>query len=361
VSDIDRIKQMVQDGRITQEEADRLIEVLSEAQAADEELQQAGAEIDAEAQAALAAPEQAANQPDATASGADPASEARQPAEPPALPSAAGAQAPLPPLAAPTGQAPHTPAEPVAPRTPPTPPTPPVPPPPPPPPAPHPPAAEAGAARPRIAPDDARWVRIEMLAGDLEVSVDPDITRPSVESDGAGNLIFEESPEGFRIRWDQAGGSNFLDRLVGRLRTGNIDVQVPAGFGVDLAATAGNVELEGVPYLRGHLTAGNLDAHGLKGIDLVCRAGDIDLGLELTEGAHRINVTTGDVNVRLARGSSVTVKADVSIGDADSSVEGIRATGRGLGAGLEGATGGGAATLDIHLTTGDLELEVDHG
>ena len=67
MSDIDRIKQMVQDGRITQEEADRLIEVLSEAQAADEELQQAGAEIDAEAQAALAAPEQAANQPDATA------------------------------------------------------------------------------------------------------------------------------------------------------------------------------------------------------------------------------------------------------------------------------------------------------
>lgn len=51
MSDIDRIKQMVQDGRITQEEADRLIEVLSEAQAADEELQQAGAEIDAEAQA----------------------------------------------------------------------------------------------------------------------------------------------------------------------------------------------------------------------------------------------------------------------------------------------------------------------
>lgn len=323
MTDIDRIKQMVQDGRITPEEGDRLIAVLDDAQTADKELQVAGEAMEVEARAPLPPFEPATP-------------EAPRPPEParPAVPTApanasAPANAPMPA----TGALPGTPEAQPAPDA---------------------------AARSNIAPADIRWVRVEMLAGNLEVEVDPSLTEPAVESDGPGNLNLEATPTGFRVSWDRVEGG-FIDRVLGRLRSGNLDLRIPAGYGIDLAATAGDVELDDVPYLRGHLTAGDLDATGLRGIDFTSRAGNIDVALELTQGAHRVNVTAGDVNVRLAPTSQVTVRADVSIGDADSDVPGVKSNDRGLGASLAGSVGDGSATLDMHVTTGDLDLDVDRG
>ena len=53
MTDIERVKQMVRDGRITEAEAEQLIAVLDTAQAADEELREAGEEIGAEARAMM--------------------------------------------------------------------------------------------------------------------------------------------------------------------------------------------------------------------------------------------------------------------------------------------------------------------
>jgi hypothetical protein len=199
-----------------------------------------------------------------------------------------------------------------------------------------------------------------MLAGDLDVTVDDTLESPEVESDGPGGVVIEKTADGYRVSWDQAGG-NFLDKMLGKLRTGDINLRLPPGHGVDLAATAGDVDLKGVPYLRGYLTAGDLDATGLKGIDFTSRAGNIDVDLTLTEGTHSLTVTAGNVKARLSSDSSVTVKGDVSIGDATSNVPGVKTNGRSLGSGLQGSYGAGAATLNFHVTTGNLELKVDRG
>src|SRR5690554_3782116 len=197
-------------------------------------------------------------------------------------------------------------------------------------------------------------------SGELDVRVDENLEEPGLESDGPGDVIIERADNGFVIRWDQAGGS-FLDRMLGRLRSGNLSLRLPPGYGLDLAATAGDVDMEGVPYLRGHLTAGDLDAKGLKGFDFTSRAGDIDIEAELTSGAHRINVTAGNVSLRLAPNSGVTIKADASIGDISSRLPGLETRSRSLGESLEGVFGNGAARLDMSVTTGSIKLGVGRG
>src|SRR5690606_39193034 len=117
VTDIDRIKQMVQDGRITPEEGDRLIAVLGDAKAADDELQVAGEAMEVEARAPL------------------PPLDARTP-EPP--------EAPRPVVpAAPAGQAPTSERSAAGSHA-------------------AQPAHETGS-RAALAPADTRWVRVEML------------------------------------------------------------------------------------------------------------------------------------------------------------------------------------------------------
>jgi len=199
-----------------------------------------------------------------------------------------------------------------------------------------------------------------MLAGDLDVVVDDDLDAPAIESDGPVDVIIERADNGFRVRWDQPSGS-FLDKMIGRLRSGNLSMRLPPGYGLDLAATAGDVDLVGVPYLRGHLTAGDLDASGLKGIDFTSRAGDIEIDAELTTGSHRINVTAGNVQVRLAPTSNVAIKADASIGDISTKLPGLNTTSRSLGESLEGNYGNGAARLEVSVTTGSIDLRARRG
>ena len=337
---------MVRDGRITEAEAEQLIAVLDSAKAADDELQEAGEEIGAEARAieAATAQEGAAATPDARGLAHE---------------NTGGHDiAPLPPVEAQPAQVPAAPATPRSPELPFTPKAPPTPPqfgttgr-----------TDQAGGASQSTAaaPEGTRWVSLQMLAGELEVRVDESLEEPGVESDGPVDVIIERADNGFVIRWDQPGGS-FLGKMIGRLRSGNLSVRLPPGYGLDLAATAGDVDLEGVPYLRGHLTAGDLDAKGLKGIDFTSRAGDIDIEAELTSGSHRINVTAGNVNLRLAPTSGVAITADASIGDISSKLPDLKTTSRSLGESLVGVFGNGSASLDMSVTTGSIRLGVSRG
>ena len=360
MTDIERVKQMVRDGRITEAEGDQLIAVLETAKVADDELQAAGEEIGAEARAIEAgtpldrmlAPLPAIDAELTASSGALVA-----PNEAPELGSPSASNTPPAPNAPSTPVAQNAPAAPNAPVSPnaPAAPVPPV--------APGASGSTSGSATgpaSTAAPAGTRWVSLQMLAGDLDVVVDDGLEQPEVESDGPVDVIIERSEDGFRVRWDQPSGS-FLDKMLGKLRSGNLSLRLPAGYGLDLAATAGDVDLVGVPYLRGHLTAGDLDATGLKGIDFTSRAGDIELEAELTSGSHRINVTAGNVDVRLAPHSSVSIKADASIGDISSRLPDLKPKSRSLGESLEGAFGGGAANLDIAVTTGSIKLGEGRG
>jgi len=328
----ERIRNMVAAGTITDAEADRLLSVLSEIDEAESELAASGEAMETEARraedagAAGTAATPAANGGAAEASregaaGTAAATGTSAPADVPnAVRGAAGGAA----SADATGEA----------------------------------GRERGAPPVDLAPQGTRWLHVSLLAGDLDVRADPGVDEVQLAGDTEG-LRLERSADGFTLRHErEAHGDSWVDRFLARLRSGEVGVRVPAGYGLDLAVTAGDVELVDVPYLRGRLTSGDLSARGLRGVDLVTSAGDIDLDMTLTEGRHRLRATAGDVDIRLGAGSSVAVTGSVSIGSASVRAPGFDLDRRGIGQRFEGRVGDGAAKLEVHVTTGDIAMKV---
>lgn len=212
------------------------------------------------------------------------------------------------------------------------------------------------------APAGTRWVRVDVVAGDLDVHVDPGLSEPKVTSD-SGEATLEATDYGYRVALGVKGEGFFLRNLegplagllAGRGRPGDVKLTLPAGFGIDLVMTTGDVDLHGVPYLRGSLSAGDLDAYGLEGIDLSSLAGDVSVSLRASSGRHRILNTAGELKVVLLPGSDVTVNGDVSIGEVKAGPE--FTTGRRLMSGtVTGTLGAGVARLDLKVTAGSIKL-----
>ena len=341
MNEIERIHKMVEAGTITDDEAERLLSVLREIDQADGELAASGAAMEAEALRAVARSDQAAaGNPAATARSVDGEPQAQHAGA--ATPNATTPNATTPNAttgyAAPgsVGAGPDAAAPDAA--------------------APDP-AGDAGAWA-AGAPQGTRWVHVSLLAGDLSLRADPDVREVVVRGD-TESVQVEPSDDGYTVSHVKGDGQDsWVDRFLSRIRSGHVELRVPAGFGVDLAMTAGDVEIHDVPYLRGRLTSGDLDARGLRGIDFTTAAGDLDLEMTLTEGRHRLRATAGDVNIRLGSGSDVTVEGSVSIGSASVRAPGFDLDRRGVGQRFRGRVGAGAAQLDVHVTTGDVDVKV---
>ena len=208
-----------------------------------------------------------------------------------------------------------------------------------------------------IAPAGTRWVTVEMLAGNLTVDAVEGLQRPEIDA-SVGNPIVEDTEDGYRIRFAPERGGP-LDRFLSNVRSGSFTVRIGRDHGLMLKATAGDVSLNDVRYLQGQLTAGDLSASPLEGVDFTTMAGDVSVTLRLRDGEHALTSAAGDVNVVLAPDSDVTVDGSVSIGDASSDFGGISSNRHGLGERIEGTLGRGAATLRLRVTTGDLNIRVD--
>ncbi len=338
MNEIERIHKMVEAGTITDAEAERLLSVLREIDQADDELAASEKAMEAEARRAVHDPG------GAPTAEAVPAAEAGDDAPPPAVRAgtasgaAAGASAAT--TAGTTTAASATGAATGAAT-----------------------GSATGTATPAgetaSAPEGTRWVHVALLAGDLSLRADPSVHEVVVRGD-ADSVRVEPSADGFTVRHvkDEEQDS-WVDRFLSRIRSGHLELRVPEGYGVDLAVTAGDVEIEGIPFLRGRLTSGDLDARGLRGIDFTTAAGDLDLQMTLTEGRHRLRATAGDVNVRLGAGSDVAVDGSVSIGSASVRAPGFDTDRRGVGQRFQGRVGAGEAHLDVHVTTGDVHVRVD--
>lgn len=359
MNETERIEKMVEAGTITGAEAERLLSVLREIDAADGEIAATGEAMEAEARRVAAAGTAAGTAAAGTATGAErpehttpatpapgtSAPEAGSPESgaPETGSSQAGATATGAPAgAAATGAPSHAPATSGATA------------------AKRPAGTAASApAETASAPEGTRWVHVTMLAGDLTLRADPDVHEVMVHGDTEG-LRVEPTADGFAVRHlTDDRRESWVDRFLSRIRSGHVELRVPAGYGVDLNVTAGDVDLHDIPYLRGRLTSGDLDARGLRGIDFSTAAGDLDLAMTLTEGRHNLRATAGDVNVRLGADSDVTVKGSVSIGSASVRAPGFDSDHRGLGQRFDGRIGDGAATLEVHVTTGDVDVRVD--
>ena len=216
-------------------------------------------------------------------------------------------------------------------------------------------------------PEELRWVRVSVLAGDLDIRMDPSLREPVVEGESAhfevkkdgdgyvvGPVRRDKSPRREGVDGLIDGVSKFVGGIVGRIG-GDLDIRIPQGFGVILDSKSGDVDVQGVPFVKGSLLAGDLDLRDVGGIDLSMSAGDVDASLRLSSGKHRITVSAGDVDVRLLEGSSVQVTGGVSMGDVEAESP-LTVKRTGMGGSLSGQIGDGSAKLELSVSAGDLEV-----
>jgi hypothetical protein len=185
-------------------------------------------------------------------------------------------------------------------------------------------------------PSTLRWVRVRLGAGELVASFDPSLSAPQIE----GNVEAHEKGRDLEVTL-QAPGGDFLGNLLDGFKVGRVSVRVPEGWGLEVHGTAGEIQTRGLPYVKARLMAGKVDLSDVQGVDVEVKTGQIDGGVRLTEGRHRLHVTLGEVDVKILPGSSVKVESRVGLGN-------LEATPRQVGQ--------GSAQLEASVGVGNLEL-----
>ena len=215
-------------------------------------------------------------------------------------------------------------------------------------------APESSLEPPTSSQEVTRWVTVSMLAGDLDVSVDSSLSEPVFE--GKAELTRRGDDFEIRQRPRQKEGESLLDNLLNWGKAGDLEVRIPVGYGLEVKSKAGDIDVEGVPYLKGKLLAGDVDAQEVGGIDLSLQAGDVDVSLRLTAGEHRLKAMAGDVDIVLLAGSSVVTNGNISAGSLH--LEGPFTRQESIAGGrFEGTVGAGGARLEVDLMAGDVSVK----
>lgn len=216
--------------------------------------------------------------------------------------------------------------------------------------------SSAAAAPPSAAIGNGpeRWVRVELSAGDLTIAVDNSLSEPQLH----GEVELQRDGENFVVR-GRSGEGPLGGWLGGILKRRDVAITLPVGFGVWVAGAAGDVTIDDVPFVKGHLTAGDVNLRNVGGVDLVATSGDVDASLRLTQGEHSLKATSGDVDIRLLSGSSVQVEGRATSGSI-SLPPGFTSQGQLVVREFSGTVGSGRAKLKLNVISGDLDIEVDH-
>lgn len=206
--------------------------------------------------------------------------------------------------------------------------------------------AEAVNRGPRYAKADTgngymsglRWVKVHMLAGNIEASVDPSLQTPQLTRGNA-----DMRSVGQDVELDvQAVRSDFLGGLLGGIKAGDIELKLPKGWGLEVDGKAGEVDVKDVACLRGRVLAGNVELERVHGLDLSVRAGNVEGSLLLTEGQHHLKVSMGNAELKLLEGSNVKVTPHVSLGNVSPHHPPVMGEGRAL--------------LDVTVSMGNVEI-----
>ena len=268
-----------------------------------------------------------------------------------------------------SGPAIPIPVKPVAP----TPPTPPTPPAPPVTPIKPPPIPDHSATRNLETHDVNKFtfdgplknVIININSGDIDVVGIPG-DHLEVESSSLLSIVREDDKETILIgasgKLENPTELGFLDtvfKAIGRVMPVDIKVKVPANLPrLEIKALAGDVDVQGVAGLvKLNVSAGDLKLRDVGQFEIDAKAGDIKVSTKLETGESKITALAGDIEVRLEPGSSVSLKARVQAGDVGAKGFILSQTDKRItGGSLEGRLGAGRAKLDVSLMAGDLDV-----
>lgn len=210
---------------------------------------------------------------------------------------------------------------------------------------------------PRSLQDGGGWVVVDGLAGGVKVTVDCSVGEPILVGDEG--VRFEREGSYYRVSQFGGGSGGLVDRLVGGFRRSSLRLKIPKDYGLELKMKTGQVQVCGeLSYLKGSILAGEVDVEAARGVDLSLSAGELNLGLRLLEGKHRVQASVGEVNLTLLSGSSVRVEGRSSIGDVRVGNR-FEKEAQGIGHSFKGRIGSGDADLSVRVSTGAVKVKVE--
>lgn len=178
------------------------------------------------------------------------------------------------------------------------------------------------------------------------LKVEADTIPPAGADDDDDGFSLTDSPSQFRRWLNRRGVAN------------NLVVRANPALPVEAAVDAGALDISGwrAP-MTFSVNAGSVratDCHGL--VDGTVRAGSAKLELQLPAGPSRLHAEAGSVELRLLKGSDVTIKARAELGAiaiADN-LGGAKVAGSGK---AESVVGDGTGSLDLSVTMGSAKVK----
>jgi hypothetical protein len=228
------------------------------------------------------------------------------------------------------------------------------------------PAASAQATTPPSAVPSApatRQVRVVANIGTVEIVGDPSVA--FVTADGphrahqeGDTMVIDHLPFGDDGNFTFGGDAlRHIIRKSFDIQRRGLTVRMNPDLALAVSTKAGDVRVDGIHGpISAEVQAGNCTISDFRGpLNVVVQAGSLNASGRLDGGASRVRCQMGSVKINLEKGSSVRISARTTM--ADVAIEGAATAGATAGSvGNVVTIGGGAGTLDLDCTMGDVKV-----
>jgi DUF4097 and DUF4098 domain-containing protein YvlB len=188
-------------------------------------------------------------------------------------------------------------------------------------------------------PNDIRWIRVNVLSGDVDINVNPKVKTIQVEAE-----------EGANVQQDEDGNWTVT------LKNDDLSLEIPEGFGVMLNVKSGDVSAQ-APVIRGNVMSGDVSLEDVESLNLVVMSGDVDATLKLKKGKHDLRVSSGDVSLDFQEDASVSYQGSAYSGDVYISYP--EGDFNSENTSFEGKIGEGAGQFLLEVQSGEVYISIE--
>ena len=225
-------------------------------------------------------------------------------------------------------------------------------------------------------------LRLEVSGYSLQVLQDASLSQPRLTASRDGVLELRAAPGGWSIEtlehhrmWglkavlslpftprdvhaEVSGGNLNLSSVLGQVRVevsgGNVTLGASGGLRAEVSGgnlTAGEVGGD----LRLEVNGGNMTVAGSAALRAEVNGGQLNWTGRLSSGEHGLEVNGGQATLHLEHGSSVTVRAEATLGGVSASFP-LQKSGGMMHATYSGTLGSGEARLECEVNAGQIRL-----